>query len=201
MELGPVRLSRSISSANTDAVSENLAPSSERTITPEPLSSDTATRAIFIPRVRDNEQHITQERNAAVVTVKDEAFHENQLLLHSELDKVPDWPREPARLSPLTVTRTFGLVWDIAVTLLPLLPITLAIASARLDNERISEWGERVIAATRLGPTIFPIIFAALVGRFAKSLARYLLEKGTTVTVGIYLQTACRSRGLILNSL
>jgi hypothetical protein len=42
----------------------------------------------------------------------------------------------------------------------------LAVAATRLDGERQSEYGERVVNLTRLSPTLYPILFAALVSRF-----------------------------------
>ncbi|KAJ4258856.1 hypothetical protein NW762_007943 [Fusarium torreyae] len=53
----------------------------------------------------------------------------------------------------------------------------LAVASLRLDKKPISPYGEHVLNLTLISPTIFPIIFAAVVSRFFKNLARWRLEK------------------------
>lgn len=116
---------------------------------------------------------------------KDESSHEQQSLLLTNLDKVDAGPSEPAQLSPFTVSRILALLWDSILTLLPLLLVVLAITAVRLNNKQLSAWGKSVVAATRLGPTMLPILFTALVGRFTKFLARYLMERGTTVTVNM----------------
>lgn len=45
-----------------------------------------------------------------------------------------------------------------------------------LDGQELSSHGYRVQEFTRLSPTIYPIIFAAITGRFFRNLARYLVE-------------------------
>jgi hypothetical protein len=41
----------------------------------------------------------------------------------------------------------------------------------------------RYFMLTRKGPTMFPIIFAAISGRSMKMIARYLAEKGSKISV------------------
>jgi hypothetical protein len=54
--------------------------------------------------------------------------------------------------------------------------LALAVAASSLDGTPISPRGERIVNLTRLSPTIYPIIFAALASRFFKNLARWRLE-------------------------
>lgn len=55
--------------------------------------------------------------------------------------------------------------------------IVLRILALNLDGQPISPHGERVVEATRLGPTIYPIVFAALGARFFHSIARWAAER------------------------
>ena len=54
-----------------------------------------------------------------------------------------------------------------------------------MDNQPYSEFGEGVLELTRLSPTLYPILFAAITSRFYKTLARWCLERpsGTRLAV------------------
>lgn len=60
----------------------------------------------------------------------------------------------------------------------------LAVASALLDGKPESPTGRNVQAALLLSPTIFPIVFTALVGNFMKVLALYRSQTGLEIRVG-----------------
>lgn len=72
---------------------------------------------------------------------------------------------------------------DIFLGFLPVLFIVLAIFAIRLDDQPISEHGNRVIQLSRLGPSIYPIIFAAVAGNLMKRLALWFADRGTTLGV------------------
>lgn len=55
--------------------------------------------------------------------------------------------------------------------------IVLGILVLHLDGQPVSPYGERVAETLRLGPTIYPIVFAALAARFFHSLARWAAER------------------------
>jgi hypothetical protein len=57
----------------------------------------------------------------------------------------------------------------------------LALTAARLDGKEVSIYGYRLGETLLLSPTIFPLIFAALMGRFFRHLGVYLAERGTTL--------------------
>jgi hypothetical protein len=78
-----------------------------------------------------------------------------------------------------------ALIFDIFLTILPLLFVGLAIAIARLDGQPESDWGYQVTLASTLGPTIWPILFAAVVGSTLQNIALYHAECGTTFGVGV----------------
>jgi hypothetical protein len=55
------------------------------------------------------------------------------------------------------------------------------LTAARLDGKDVSEYGTKLSETLLLSPTIFPLIFAALMGRFFRHLGVYLAERGTTL--------------------
>jgi len=61
----------------------------------------------------------------------------------------------------------------------------LAITAWRLDGEPPSKVGQTVERAMSLGPTIFPLAFAAIGSRCFRSIAVHLAENGTTISVGL----------------
>jgi hypothetical protein len=55
------------------------------------------------------------------------------------------------------------------------------LTAARLDGKDVSEYGTKLSETLLMSPTIFPLIFAALMGRFFRHLGVYLAERGTTL--------------------
>ena len=53
--------------------------------------------------------------------------------------------------------------------------------AARLDGRTTSGYGYNLEQALLVSPTIFPVIFAALMGRFFKHIGLHLAERGTTL--------------------
>lgn len=77
------------------------------------------------------------------------------------------------------------LIFDIVLVILPLVFLGLAIAIVRLDGAPESSWGYAVAQASVLGPTIWPILFAAVVGLTLQRVALYNAERGTTLGVSL----------------
>ncbi|KAF2873962.1 hypothetical protein BDV95DRAFT_604181 [Massariosphaeria phaeospora] len=90
---------------------------------------------------------------------------------------VTGWPKEPQSIG----SSSLWIVADIALLLMPIAFIALAILAYRLDNEPISDYGQSIESVILLGPTIFPLAFAALGGRSLKKIALWKAEKGTTL--------------------
>lgn len=90
-----------------------------------------------------------------------------------------DWPSEPQCLDEWTWMRYTILGADIIQTCLPLIFLILGISALALDRKPLSSFGDNIIAGTKIGPTIFPIIFAAVVSRLMRSIAHWKAEKGT----------------------
>jgi hypothetical protein len=52
-----------------------------------------------------------------------------------------------------------------------------------LNKQPISAYGENVKAITLLSPTIFPIIYAAILGKLLRRIGLFKAERGTTLGV------------------
>lgn len=108
---------------------------------------------------------------------------------------VDGWPTAPERISSAPI-------WVIGDMLLLLMPIafigkfsvrallqtltsTLVLAALAygLDGKPLSPHGERIENLILLGPTLFPLAFAALAGRSLKKIALWKAERGTTLGV------------------
>ena len=61
----------------------------------------------------------------------------------------------------------------------------LAALAQRLDGKPLSPYGKHIENAILLGPTVFPLAFAALGGRSLKKIALWKAERGTTLGVSI----------------
>ena len=72
-----------------------------------------------------------------------------------------------------------------------LLLTVLAACALSLDGKPLSAYGSHIIDDSKLGPTIFPIIFAAIVGRLLRSAARWRAEYGTNLGVRSTILKAC----------
>ncbi|KAF2032300.1 hypothetical protein EK21DRAFT_61301 [Setomelanomma holmii] len=100
------------------------------------------------------------------------------------IDRVPSWPEEARPLKKHTwVTYLYG-TGDALLVLLPVYFILLGVAAAVLHRKPTegSNLGSKVEFAMDLGPTMFPIIFAAIIGRSMKMIARYLAERGAKLS-------------------
>ncbi|KAJ3535168.1 hypothetical protein NM208_g7250 [Fusarium decemcellulare] len=89
-------------------------------------------------------------------------------------DLQTNWHSGPKRLQSPTAAAVLPWMWDVILTLIP---ISLGIVAIRLDGRSRSDYGERVMELTRLSPTLYPILFAAIASRFYENLARWCLER------------------------
>ncbi|KAH8684987.1 hypothetical protein BGZ61DRAFT_495278 [Ilyonectria robusta] len=104
------------------------------------------------------------------------------------IDLPVNWHGGPKRLHSPDITWFLDRIWDLVLTFLPLCFIALAFVAIRLDNQPHSQFGQRVVELTRLSPTIYPILFAAIVSRFYKALARWYLEKPGGIRLAVLEQ-------------
>ncbi|KAF3910989.1 hypothetical protein AA313_de0201503 [Arthrobotrys entomopaga] len=81
--------------------------------------------------------------------------------------------------------RTGEIGFHFFISLIALIFLVLPILSYNLDGELVGSeeagYGGRILRLIQYGPTIFPIIFAAITGHFLRSVALLLAERGTTL--------------------
>ncbi|KAH6887487.1 hypothetical protein B0T10DRAFT_538933 [Thelonectria olida] len=90
----------------------------------------------------------------------------------------------PAELHARGLSWVLEWLWDILLTVAPLMFIVLSVLVLRLDGQLHSDHGEMVFDLARLGPTIYPILFATISSRFYKNLARWRLEQPKGIGLG-----------------
>jgi hypothetical protein len=95
-------------------------------------------------------------------------------LLHEEII----WSSELRSLAVGGWTRTAVFIADVLLTLLPLSFLAFAAVAARLDDQPISTWGDKVRQVAKIGPTIFPILFAVVLRRMLRMVALWRAERG-----------------------
>lgn len=76
---------------------------------------------------------------------------------------------------------TLIVIVDTLLTLAPCLFLILAFEAFCLNQTPISQHGQTIEQAAKLGPTLFPIIFAAIVGRLMRTYALWRAERGATI--------------------
>lgn len=59
--------------------------------------------------------------------------------------------------------------------------LVLIAVTARLDGKEESEWGRNVMRVILLVPSVYPVIFAALLSRDLRTFALDLAQRGTTL--------------------
>ncbi|KAI8716727.1 hypothetical protein NCS52_00967000 [Fusarium sp. LHS14.1] len=98
------------------------------------------------------------------------------------------WGDGPQRLHSWNANKVSGWLGDTFLTLIPVIFIVLAIIAMSLDRQPKSDFGQRAMEWTRLSPTVYPIIFAAVAGRFYKNLARWCLERPDGIGLAVLEQ-------------
>lgn len=98
--------------------------------------------------------------------------------------KIPGWPDRPLPLIHTRTARFISVALDSVLLILALLFLALAAGALAVSGNAIGDHsGALIEKAMRPGPTIFPIVFSALVGRALKTIGRFRSEKGIKVSV------------------
>ncbi|KAF3022634.1 hypothetical protein E8E14_013960 [Neopestalotiopsis sp. 37M] len=108
----------------------------------------------------------------------------------SVFDNKTPWRLPAARVINRDIWWFLSWLLNIVVALTPCYFIVIAIIAIRLDHKPKSDYGETIIMVTQLGPTIFPIVFASIVGHFCRNYSRWRLEKPDGIKLGVLEQIA-----------
>ncbi|KAJ4985302.1 hypothetical protein SVAN01_09247 [Stagonosporopsis vannaccii] len=97
---------------------------------------------------------------------------------------VPSWPEEARALKKHDWVSVLFALGDVLLVALPVYFILLGVAAITLNGKAVegNAFATKVISAIQLGPTLFPIVFAAISGRSMKMIARYLAERGAKLS-------------------
>lgn len=104
--------------------------------------------------------------------------------------KITGWPDRPLLLTQSRRSKYLSITIDSVLLIFALLFLALAAGALVVSGRGIGDKsGELVEEAAKLGPTVFPIVFAALTGRALKAIGRFRSEKGIEVSVGKRVNT------------
>ncbi|KAG9189022.1 hypothetical protein G6011_05890 [Alternaria panax] len=95
--------------------------------------------------------------------------------------QVQRWPLNSQKVAVMTPLKVLILVFDVVLASTPVMFLALALIAVRLDGTEVSDYGHGLEQTLLLSPTIFPLIFAALMGRFFRHLGLWLAQRGTTL--------------------
>ncbi|KAI9151348.1 hypothetical protein HJFPF1_08550 [Paramyrothecium foliicola] len=87
------------------------------------------------------------------------------------------WSHPPQTPHQKGLSQAMMWLWEVVVTISPVPFLVLALLALGIDGEVESAYGERLLQAARLSPTIYPIVFAMVAARFYKNVARWALEQ------------------------
>ncbi|OJD33152.1 uncharacterized protein BKCO1_3300089 [Diplodia corticola] len=93
-----------------------------------------------------------------------------------------DWPTSPSTLKDSSPSTFMRLLPSILLLLIPLGFYALGVFILRLNGQPENpeyDVGDRVIQAIKVASTLWPILFAAVVGAMLKAAALYYAERGT----------------------
>ncbi|CAO2652764.1 Nn.00g021750.m01.CDS01 [Neocucurbitaria sp. VM-36] len=92
--------------------------------------------------------------------------------------KIHGWPNAPLPLSRASKVDRYSAI---LLLLFPIPFIGLVITAVALNNKPRSQGGEDVFSLMKLGPTVYPLVFASVAGTTLKTIALWKAERGTTV--------------------
>ncbi|KAF4625752.1 hypothetical protein G7Y89_g12413 [Cudoniella acicularis] len=96
---------------------------------------------------------------------------------------IQGWPQEPKELDFSASGKLSRLVSDTAMLCVALGFLILGVFMIKMNGTEASNWGDIVLRVTKIAPTIWPLVFTAIVGNLLKGLALYRAENGTTLGV------------------
>lgn len=151
-----------------------------------PGQSPNISESEFMPRQADYSAEIIllepikqQSTTQSEVSVKSPARSAH----HQPVSKLRWSPPRHFWRKPFSLN-TLIFLWDLLLTSIPCLFLLLAFGALWVDQEPVSSWrGQKIEQVARLAPTLFPIIFAALVGGLMKSYALWCAERGASLGI------------------
>lgn len=158
------------------------------------MDASVGAREQLLPEQADRQDHAASEqlKTSDMNLTEDMLVDDMASTKHPRLSpqpfsgsKTPGWPDRPLSLTQTHRVISLSTALDSILLIVALLFLALAAGAVAVSGRRVGDQhGELIEEATRLGPTVFPIVFAALVGRALKAIGRFKSEKGTKFSVG-----------------
>ncbi|KAK2808768.1 hypothetical protein FQN50_004440 [Emmonsiellopsis sp. PD_5] len=117
------------------------------------------------------------------------------------LFEIAKWPREGRTLKRNARSDKFLTALEIVLAIIPTLFLVLGILAIRLDGKQISDYGEKIVQGTKLGPSIFPIVFAAIVGNMLRRYALWRVENCAPLGLVEQLNSSTSFAGTVISVL
>jgi hypothetical protein len=86
-----------------------------------------------------------------------------------------------ATLEPTFFNKWGSISWDILVTFVPLFFLVVAVLCIALNGKPVTPYGQDIKAITLLSPTVFPIVYAAILGKALRRIGLFKAERGSTI--------------------
>ena len=93
-------------------------------------------------------------------------------------------PDSPARVywkgSPV-----YALTWELLGIVISVLFLILGALVASLQGQNESRWSKQIVQATRVAPSIWPILFSGVLGNAVRQFAHWRVERGIRLLVRV----------------
>lgn len=105
---------------------------------------------------------------------------------YEAVEVAPEWPQGPQKIAPKDYVWWIGTIGDLILSLTPVAFFVITALAIQLDGQPTenNKHGESLIEATKLSPTIYPIVFAAVASRFYKTLALWSATRSGGISIG-----------------
>lgn len=77
----------------------------------------------------------------------------------------------------------YAMTWEVLGIVISILFLVLGACVANLKGRTESEWSTRIIQATRIAPSIWPILFSGVLGNAVRRFANWRVEHGIPLLV------------------
>ncbi|KAK3952842.1 hypothetical protein QBC32DRAFT_369966 [Pseudoneurospora amorphoporcata] len=97
-----------------------------------------------------------------------------------------EWPQCPNIIAPKDFCWWLGAISDVILTFTPVAFFVIAALAIQLEGQptELNDKGRHLVEATKLAPTVYPIVFAAVASRFYKTLALWSATRSRGVSIG-----------------
>ncbi|KXT06815.1 hypothetical protein AC578_7250 [Pseudocercospora eumusae] len=135
---------------------------------------------------------LSHSQSRDTVDLKDISLGQTELhgdtnpLLRQTTSNIKGWPTAPKAVNTTALSFLSESLIDVALLVFSVLFLGFALAVISFDQKETAEWPRvktLLYRASRVGPSVFPILFACVIGRVAHTTLLWRLEKGERLGV------------------